>query len=54
MNIYLVDFENVNESALEGIKILKSGDLVYIFHGEQLKSISLSIKLSISSSTLPA
>lgn len=43
MNIYLVDFENVNESALEGIKILKSGDLVYIFHGEQLKSISLSI-----------
>ena len=43
MNIYLVDFENVNESALIGIKNLKSDDSVFIFHGEQLKTISLDI-----------
>ena len=43
MNIYLVDFENVNETALIGIKNLKSDDSVFIFHGEQLKSISLEI-----------
>jgi hypothetical protein len=41
MNIFLIDFENVNESSLEGIKNLKSGDFIYIFHGEQLKTIPL-------------
>ena len=43
MNIYLVDFENVNESALIGIKGLNSDDSIFIFHGEQLKTISLEI-----------
>ena len=41
MNVFLIDFENVNESSLAGIKNLKSDDFVYIFHGEQLKAIPL-------------
>ena len=39
MNIYLVDYENVNSSGIEGIKNLKLEDKVYIFYSEQIKTI---------------
>ena len=39
MNIYLVDYENVNSSGIEGIKNLKLKDKVYIFYSEQIKTI---------------
>lgn len=39
MSIYLVDFENVHDDGLEGIKGLTDADKVIIFYGTQIKSI---------------
>ncbi len=39
MNIYLIDYENVNASGLEGIKKLNDDDKVKIFYSDRIKSI---------------
>lgn len=39
MSIYLIDFENVHDDGLEGIKGLTGADKVIIFYGTQIKSI---------------
>ena len=39
MNVYLIDYENVNASGLEGIKKLNDDDKVKIFYSDRIKSI---------------
>ena len=36
MNIYLIDFENVGETSLNGIEDLNSDDKVYIFYSNKI------------------
>ncbi len=42
MNIYLIDFENVGETSLNGIEDLNSDDKVYIFYSNKIKIIYIS------------
>lgn len=42
MNIYLIDYENVNEAGLEGVKGLNQGDQVHIFYSDQIKTMPFS------------
>ncbi len=50
MSIYLIDYENVNESGLEGIKSLKSEDQVHIFYSDQIKTIPFERSIELSQS----
>ena len=50
MSIYLIDYENVNESGLEGIKALKSEDQVHIFFSDQIKSIPFERSIELTQS----
>ena len=50
MSIYLIDYENVNESGLEGIKTLKSDDQVHIFYSDQIKTIPFERSIELSQS----
>ncbi len=50
MSIYLIDYENVNESGLEGIKELKSDDQVHIFYSDQIKTIPFERSIELSQS----
>ena len=54
MSIYLIDYENVNEAGLEGVKALKGDDQVHIFFSDQIKSIPFerSIELTQSRATI--
>ncbi|MBQ2174872.1 MAG: hypothetical protein II453_07385 [Alphaproteobacteria bacterium] len=40
-NLYLVDYENVNEKALEGVEKLTDKDMVCIFTAQPNVSISV-------------
>ena len=40
MSIFLVDFENVNVTGIEGVKNLNADDKVFIFYSETIKTIS--------------
>ena len=50
MSIYLIDYENVNESGLEGVKSLKSDDQVHIFYSDQIKTIPFERSIELSQS----
>ncbi|MCR5099541.1 MAG: hypothetical protein K6B14_11440 [Lachnospiraceae bacterium] len=50
MSIYLIDYENVNESGLEGVKALKSDDQVHIFYSDQIKTIPFERSIELSQS----
>jgi len=39
MSVYLIDYENVHDDGLEGVKALSNQDHVVIFYGQQIKSI---------------
>lgn len=39
MSVYLVDYENVSVLGVDGVKDLKASDKVYIFYGENIKTI---------------
>lgn len=54
MKIYLIDYENVNEQGLEGVKDLESGDIVNIFYSANIKSIPFerSLELAHSKATI--
>ncbi len=54
MKIYLIDYENVNEQGLEGVKALQNGDLVNIFYSVNIKSMPFerSIELAQSQATV--
>ncbi len=48
--VYLVDFENVNSSGLDGIETLSEYDTVVIFYSDKAKSLSLELIGTIQSS----
>ena len=50
MSIYLIDYENVNESGLEGVKSLRSEDQVHIFFSDQIKSIPFERSIELTQS----
>ncbi len=50
MSIYLIDYENVNESGLEGVKSLKAEDQVHIFFSDQIKSIPFERSIELTQS----
>ncbi len=50
MSIYLIDYENVNESGLEGVKSLKSDDQVHIFFSDQIKNIPFDRSIELTQS----
>ena len=50
MSIYLIDYENVNESGLEGVKGLKSEDQVHIFFSDQIKTIPFERSIELTQS----
>lgn len=43
MNIFLIDYENVNASGFKGIELLSKKDKVYLFYSEKAKNINLDI-----------
>ena len=43
MKFFLVDYENVNSSGLEGINCLDEEDRVVIFYGPNSNTVSFSI-----------
>lgn len=47
MKVFLVDYENVHETGLEGIDLLTDADKVIIFHGPIKETVDLSIVKSI-------
>ena len=47
MSIYLIDYENVHESGLSGIKDLPEGDRVIVFYGDKIKSISFDVHVQM-------
>lgn len=49
MAIYLIDFENVHDDGLEGIRALSQEDKVIIFYGIKIKSISFDRHVEIMS-----
>ncbi len=49
MAIYLIDFENVHDDGLEGIRTLAKEDKVIIFYGIKIKSISFDRHVEIMS-----
>lgn len=49
MAIYLIDFENVHDDGLEGIRALQQEDKVIIFYGIKIKSISFDRHVEIMS-----
>ena len=50
MSIYLIDYENVHESGLSGIKELPEGDRVIVFYGDKIKSISFDVHVQMMNS----
>ncbi len=50
MSVFLIDYENVNEAGLEGIKNLKSEDQVHIFYSDQIKTIPFERSIELSQS----
>lgn len=46
-SIYLIDYENVHESGLSGVKDLKEGDRVIVFYGDKIKSISFDVHIQM-------
>ncbi len=50
MSVFLIDYENVNEAGLEGIKNLKSDDQVHIFYSDQIKTIPFERSIEMSQS----
>lgn len=50
MSIYLIDYENVNESGLEGVKGLKPEDQVHIFFSDQIKTIPFERSIELTQS----
>lgn len=50
MNIFLIDFENVNSSGLNGINRLDSSDQVIIFYSENADSMTFDLHEQINSS----
>ena len=47
MCIYLVDYENVNYTGIEGIQELEAEDFVYIFYNEQIKTMPFSVGVDL-------
>ncbi len=47
MSIYLIDYENVHEGGLSGIKDLPEGDRVIVFYGDKIKSISFDVHIQM-------
>jgi hypothetical protein len=43
VNIFLVDYENVSISGLDGTKLLKKKDKIYIFYSVKTKDVSMDI-----------
>ena len=43
MNIFLIDYENVNSIGLNGIDLLTKDDRVYLFYSENANSININI-----------
>lgn len=43
MNIFLIDYENVNSIGLHGIDLLTKNDKVYLFYSEKAESINIDI-----------
>jgi len=50
MNLYLVDFENVNEQGLNGADDLNRSDRVVIYYGPQNKNISFGLHIMLQQS----
>lgn len=49
MDVFLIDFENVNESYLKGIESLNQQDLLIIFHNQKQKFSGITLDSIISS-----
>lgn len=43
LNIFLIDYENVNSIGLHGIDLLNKNDKVYLFYSEKAESINIDI-----------
>ncbi|MCM1106039.1 MAG: PIN domain-containing protein [Blautia sp.] len=50
MNVFLVDFENVNSSGLNGISALEASDRIVIFYSENADSMTFDLHEQINSS----
>lgn len=50
MNVFLVDFENVNSSGLNGVQRLEPGDQVVIFYSENADSMTFDLHEQINNS----
>ena len=50
MSIYLIDYENVHEGGLSGVKDLPEGDRVIVFYGDKIKSISFDVHVQMMNS----
>ena len=50
MNIYLIDYENVNEQGLRGVDSLADGDMVNIFYSKNIKTIPFERSLELARS----
>lgn len=50
MSIYLIDYENVHEGGLSGVKDLPEGDKVIVFYGDKIKSISFDVHIQMMNS----